>query len=1166
VQTTLLSFAIGLILALLAALVVPHFIRWNDHRAFFEAEASRLVGVKVKVGGDIDAVLLPTPSVTLRAIAIGPAGQGSRLRARSLHIELALGPLMQGEFRATEMRLVAPQINVGLDEQGEINWPAVTLAHETLSIDRLTIENGHATLTDVNSKSALELDQVWFSGEVRSLTGPLRGKGEFVAAGGLYGYEISVGRGGPDGARVRLSLKTDERPLAVEADGMLALNGGSPRFDGTLALSRPAGAVLATGKAVAYEPWRLTSKIKSDTASASFGEVAFQYGPDERAATLTGSAEFKFGARPQLQGALSARQIDLDRLLATPQAPRHLPFAAVQAFGDMLGSALRPPWPVRLSLGVDALTLGGANVQNVSSELRSDGQSWTLEQLELRAPGFTQVKVAGKLYPLDKSLGFAGSANIDSNDPKNLVAWLAGRSAGAAQFRPWRIKGDVTLGADRIAVENLRTEFDRGSAEGSVSYAWSSGNRPARLDGSLRAAELDLDGVTGFGQSALEGLGLERPGEVSLAIEVGRARIAGLDARELAARLTLDANGLAIERFSIADVGDTSVVASGRIQTSSSPGGSITVDLNSRDLGGMVAVAENFLPSGAVDAMRRLATRQKTAVLRAAVSLADIGNNRINGKLDLSGQLGAIRVTVAASADGKRESFKPTDPGALIGTDVHIDSRLESTGAAPLLGLLGLDRNIAADERPARLDVTVNGPLSRELPFTAKLTAGRIDVAGRGAFRTPSDQPASLDLAQFAGTLGDSKVQGQLALRFGDAPQAEGSVETDTLDAPAVIVAAIGSSAVLKGTTWSTEPIGWNPLGFIGRIDFKARQAALLPGLVAHDLHGVARFGASEVAFEDIVGELARGKLDGRLAISNGADGVSARLRIGLSDAEAGALFNGAEHPPVSGRLVFQTELEGSGRSPAAFMGSLTGFGSISLERGQLAGLNPQVFGAVTRAVELGVSLDGDRLRRFVAGALDNAGLPTAQASAAISISAGQARLHDIKISAEGADLSATANVDLSDATLDAMLTLDSLPSAANATRPAVLIALKGSLPAPKRNIDISLLSSWLTLRAVEQQSKQIDAMERARREAAAAAAASEAAEKPPAPPPGPAATETVPAAPDAANQRPQSSQAPALPPPITVPVAPKPRAVPRADNIGPPRAAPPPASLGAQN
>src|SRR5258708_34225317 len=114
VQTTLVSIATALRLALLAALGGPQVIRWNDHRAFFEAEASRLVGIKVLVGGDIDAALLPFPSVTLRAIAIGPVGEGSRMRARSLRIELALRRLMRGELRATELKLGAPQLPVGL--------------------------------------------------------------------------------------------------------------------------------------------------------------------------------------------------------------------------------------------------------------------------------------------------------------------------------------------------------------------------------------------------------------------------------------------------------------------------------------------------------------------------------------------------------------------------------------------------------------------------------------------------------------------------------------------------------------------------------------------------------------------------------------------------------------------------------------------------------------------------------------------------------------------------------------------------------------------------------------------------------------------------------------------------------------------------------------------
>jgi large subunit ribosomal protein L24 len=316
--------------------------------------------------------------------------------------------------------------------------------------------------------------------------------------------------------------------------------------------------------------------------------------------------------------------------------------------------------------------------------------------------------------------------------------------------------------------------------------------------------------------------------------------------------------------------------------------------------------------------------------------------------------------------------------------------------------------------------------------------------------------------------------------------------------------------------------------------------------------------------FENVTGEFGKGRLDGGLTISSGAAGLTARLRFGLTDGELGAIFVSAERPASSGRLTLQTEIEGSGRSPAAFMGSLTGFGAVTLEQARLVGLNPAVFGAVTRAVELGIPTNGPRIREFVTGALDNAGLPVAKASAAISINAGQARLRDIVIGAEGANLQATVSVDLADAMLDGLLTLNA-PPVAGAMPPAVLVALKGPLPSPKRTVDTSLLTSWLTLRALEQQARQIDAMERAANEAAAASAAP----AKPAEPARPLVPESAPPAaiPNAASGMSGGAQVPALPPPITIPSAPKPRAAPRADTAAPARAtAQPPHSFGAQN
>ena len=43
-QTTLLGLAIALILALIAALIGPYFIDWNQFRPQFEAEATQIIG------------------------------------------------------------------------------------------------------------------------------------------------------------------------------------------------------------------------------------------------------------------------------------------------------------------------------------------------------------------------------------------------------------------------------------------------------------------------------------------------------------------------------------------------------------------------------------------------------------------------------------------------------------------------------------------------------------------------------------------------------------------------------------------------------------------------------------------------------------------------------------------------------------------------------------------------------------------------------------------------------------------------------------------------------------------------------------------------------------------------------------------------------------------
>src|SRR6201996_1530276 len=200
VQTTLLGLAIAFILALIAALVGPFFIDWNKFRPQFEAEASKIIGAPVRVGGGLDARLLPTPSLRLRSVVVGGPNDLGKVRADKLDVEFSLGDLMRGEWRANELTINGLALDLGLDQQGRIDWPGGSGKFNlgSLSIDRLNL-TGRAALHDALSHRTLELNEIAFSGDLRALAGSVRGDGSVTVSGQRYPFRVSSGQS-PDGS------------------------------------------------------------------------------------------------------------------------------------------------------------------------------------------------------------------------------------------------------------------------------------------------------------------------------------------------------------------------------------------------------------------------------------------------------------------------------------------------------------------------------------------------------------------------------------------------------------------------------------------------------------------------------------------------------------------------------------------------------------------------------------------------------------------------------------------------------------------------------------------------------------------------------------------------------------------------------------------------------
>jgi uncharacterized protein involved in outer membrane biogenesis len=1123
-QATLLGVSIAIILALVAALVGPHFVDWTQYRATFEREATRFAGQPVRIGGAIDVRLLPTPSLQLGRVEIGSAAQ-PQAKVQEIYAELALGALMRGNVRAAELRIAGPEASLSLAANGNAELPAIRPGFdpEQFVIDKVAVENGRVSLTDRASGTTLAVEGLWFRGDLRSLLGPAKGEGGFTAAGERYGYRLAASRVGEDGIKLRLGLDPADRPLAIEADGALKLEENSPRFDGNLTISRLAAAASASGRGSVAVPWRATAKVKVAPDRALFEQLEYTYGPEDRALKLTGTADFRFGKSPRFEGVLSARQADLDRALALPEGSSRLPLPALKAFIEPLAASYRPSFPVRLGIGVDAVTLAGGTLQNVRGDIKLEDDGWDVETLEFRAPGFAQVRMSGRVAAASQGVSFKGPAQIEATDPRAFLGWLEGRAdAAARQAGLLRASGDLSIGTQQFAVDRLKFEFDRKTIEGRISYA-ADGARP-RLDADLKAGELDVDGVLAFARTAFDGSAFARPRDVALTVDVGRATMAGVDIKGVSGTFKLDPDGVTFDRVRIADLADAAFNLNGRMEGAlETPRGTVTFDVDARGLDGTVAVLSKYWPEAA-EPLRHAASRIVPLKAHATLGIEPVSSTDPRGsskvKLALDGTAGALRVKFGADAAG--------DVGSLTLPEFRIDGNLSATDGTVLVGLLGLDRALNVDKRAGTLTVAVRSAPGSDARVDARLNAGGLAASANGTARLFSADglaaalevtlqaadaspvrrgsigPAALlpvalraklnasrseiALDGLSGVVGGGPVRGNLKLALGN-KRLDGQIDADLIDIPALLAIGAGlprAVARAGAPMWAGEPFGESLLSDLtGRVEFTASRAALTPTLTARQLRGTLRLEPTEVAIEKAEGVVAGGRASGQLALRRGADGLGMRARLSLIGGDAAALVPGEGKAPLTGRLGLQADVEGSGLSPASLIGSLNGTGTITLEDAQLSSLDPKAFNAAIRAAEQSVAIDAPRVRDIIATVLDGGPLAVPRLDAAVTITAGQASIGQTTALGQGADLAISGNADLADASVDVRLTLTgpTIHDGANSIRPEILVTLKGTYPAPKRNIDVSALSGWLMLRSVERQAKQISAIEAERRE-----------------------------------------------------------------------------------
>jgi uncharacterized protein involved in outer membrane biogenesis len=846
-QRALLGAAIALILVLVTALVAPLFVDWGRYRSTFETEISRLTRLHARINGAIDVRLLPTPTLKLREITLGRPDAPAGVRAEALRIELALAALMRGQFLASDVELEAPEISLRLGGSERLEplpdpdllgaRPTLaspppqageglfTLDPDAVSIAHLGIDKGRIVLAG-GSGGSLLLDKLGFSGEARSLLGPAKGDGSVTVDGQTYLFRLAADRAAADGAvKVRLLVDTVDHARVGDVDSSVWVERGIPHFAGALQWSQAARRSAQGFNA----PWRVSAKMRGNSTAAMLEGINLQFGPEDRAIAFRGHANLALRAQPELDVTLAATRIDLDRMLDLPATARRQPLAAVRTMADNFGLAALPSIRMNLGISAEVVTLADAPLQYVNASLRGAGDAWDLDSLELRAPGGTQLKLRGRLDLVARGASFAGQGRIEARDSRALVSWLTAGSDGDAFAGPFRADGDVRLSGESFALDRFKATLDRDTLEGNFAYFGPVADHAARISAILSASNIDLNRAYTLMQRISGNAALALPHEGSLSLNVGRASIAGVEARGADMRLQFDEQSLTVERLAIDDFGGARVAAAGVVDLRTlAPRGAITLDLDVRAPDGVAALVETFNAPAAA-ALRRTAPRLLPARLQGSLA-NDAQAAREAGipaglSFKIDGNAGAfaldLRGVAEAPSDGSLLAALVQPGPAKVVVAGHIDAR----DGRSLVEAIGLDRLVSVDDRAGGLDFKASGRLGDAMAVTAQATAGGLGVSLNGTLAAQNQTPTAnlvvsiaqanvrvpqagilptkltarlnyangaIALDQIAGAVAESDIAGRLVVGLSPTMSLDGDIKLGAVDVPAVIAAAIG--------------------------------------------------------------------------------------------------------------------------------------------------------------------------------------------------------------------------------------------------------------------------------------------------------------------------------------------------------------------------------------
>ena len=1000
-MNSFLSYLAGFIaLLLVAALAGPTFVDWNRFRGEFEAQAQKITGREVTIGGDISFVVLPAPHLTLNNVSVANVAGGENpdfLRVGQVDVEVALAPLLGGQISATSVKIARPLIHLEVGPDGSNNWrdlvsPSLLrengfFAPSSVSLEKVSFEEGAVTFHDRREDRNWRVEHVNGDVTATSLLGPMRTEMSLSVNGIPFAVRAGLGNfSGKKAVKITTEIQSLNAPAKLLFSGISTSLSSSARVDGTASLEL--GSTKVVDGETPRAPLRIEAGIVSNGDTATLRNLIVAMA----GTTLKGDAQASWRGRPSFDFKLAGEALTLDPLLDR-----------LSEFADSgsvpLGGLTNLPVPgwidAKADIKVDGLLSRDVLIKNAALNLDLTNGKLNLRHARGSVAGNTVVSMSGALVP-DDVPHFDGKISATSDNLSALALWLEtlnqepkGKEPGVTKVddvadaapvdtnvRAFAVTSNLRVTPDILAFSDIRAAYAKSADAPAVtgSTALSSSGERVLVTADLVAGNFDLDPLRVLWPEAagpaywLEAYDFNVKASAAR-LKFNQKTIAGLEV------VASTADGkLGLERFHADALAGAKVDFSGALSGVAEMKldalhGTMKGTIVSADAGDFFALlgfgksafagpanlGVDFASGQAVDS---------EAALDTLTVKGTLGESRVDAvmkRAEASGD-GADTINLIANASNAEGRALLTQLGYAA------NERLLGAGSASLQMSGPMDKpyDVALRVNVGEGTFTAKGKLSD--PLGVRAFDGQADVSASGvetvlaAVGAP-DYLGNFIVAQAAGpsfvasaklsstadatnfnnlevVTGNLHVAGDISLATVDGsvvPVVSGKVESNLLDLTPVFAEDAASTS-----PWSAAALDLSPMSKLGgALDVKVGLMRI--GTMRLEAVAMHLALADDVlSVTPLTAKMADGSVSATARIEGGKSGVPGiGLTYKLDDADfakLGPQLIGAGF--ATGRVSADIQAEAQGRSWLGMVSSINGVGTISTSNARLAPLN----------------------------------------------------------------------------------------------------------------------------------------------------------------------------------------------------------------------------------